>query len=128
MPFTAKQQEFLDNATHRWNIKEGATRSGKTYLDYFVIPLRIRRLIGQEGLVIILGNTRGTLQRNIIEPLQNMWGPELVSNIRVDNTAYMFGEKVYCLGADKANQVDRLRGSSIIQDYQWNWRKSLVLD
>ncbi|MBQ7257796.1 MAG: PBSX family phage terminase large subunit [Abditibacteriota bacterium] len=113
MPFTAKQQEFLDNATHRWNIKEGATRSGKTYLDYFVIPLRIRRLIGQEGLVIILGNTRGTLQRNIIEPLQNMWGPELVSNIRVDNTAYMFGEKVYCLGADKANQVDRLRGSSI---------------
>ena len=38
MAFTRKQREFLEHANHRWNIKEGATRSGKTYLDYFVIP------------------------------------------------------------------------------------------
>lgn len=31
MPFTKKQREYLDNANHRWNIKQGATRSGKTY-------------------------------------------------------------------------------------------------
>ena len=78
MGFTPKQREFLDNANHRWNIKEGATRSGKTYLDYFVIPKRIRRVAGLPGLVVILGNTKGTLQRNIIEPLQDMYGAELV--------------------------------------------------
>ena len=113
MGFTQKQREFLDNASHRWNIKEGATRSGKTYLDYFVIPKRIRRVAGLPGLVVILGNTKGTLQRNVIEPLQDMYGADLVSSIRSDNTAMMFGEKCYCLGADKANQVDRIRGSSI---------------
>lgn len=113
MPFTEKQREFLDNANHRWNIKEGATRSGKTYLDYFVIPKRIRRVAGLPGLVVILGNTKGTLQRNVIEPLQDMYGTELVSSIRSDNTAMLFGEKCYCLGADKANQVDRIRGASI---------------
>ena len=113
MPFTAKQREFLDNANHRWNIKEGATRSGKTYLDYFVIPKRIRRVAGLPGLTVILGNTKGTLQRNVIEPLQDMYGTELVSSIRSDNTAMLFGEKCYCLGADKANQVDRIRGASI---------------
>lgn len=113
MPFTPKQREFLDNANHRWNIKEGATRSGKTYLDYFVIPKRIRRVAGESGLVVILGNTKGTLQRNIIEPLQSMYGISLVSNIRSDNTAMMFGERCYCLGADKISQVDRIRGSSI---------------
>lgn len=113
MPFTKKQREFLDNANHRWNIKEGATRSGKTYLDYYVIPKRIRRVAGLDGLVVILGNTKGTLQRNVIEPLQNIYGEELVSNIRSDNTSFMFGEKVYCLGADKINQVNRIRGSSI---------------
>ena len=113
MPFTKKQREFLDNANHRWNIKSGATRSGKTYLDYFCIPKRIRSVSGKEGLVVLLGNTKGTLQRNIIEPLQNIWGTGLVSDIKSDNTAYMFGEKVYCLGADKVNQVNRIRGSSI---------------
>lgn len=113
MAFTKKQREFLDNANHRWNIKEGATRSGKTYLDYFVIPLRIRRVAGLEGLTVLLGNTKGTLERNIIAPLQDKYGTALVSSIRSDNTATLFGEKCYCLGADKANQMDRIRGSSI---------------
>ena len=113
MGFTAKQREFLDHANHRWNIKEGATRSGKTYLDYFVIPKRIRRVAGLPGLVVLLGNTKGTLQRNLMEPLQALYGTALVSGIRSDNTALLFGEKAYCLGADKANQVDRIRGSSI---------------
>ena len=76
MAFSKKQQEYLNCATHRWNIKSGATRSGKTYLDYFVIPKRLRAASGKDGLVIILGNTKGTLQRNIIEPLQKMWGEE----------------------------------------------------
>lgn len=111
--FTVKQKEFLRDGNHRWNIKSGATRSGKTYLDYFVIPKRIRALHGQEGLIVFLGNTKGTLSRNIIEPLQSIWGDKLVSNIGTDNKAYLFGEQVYCLGADKVNQVDKLRGSSI---------------
>ena len=40
--FTDKQIEYLNKANHRWNIKHGATRSGKTYLDYYII--RITRL------------------------------------------------------------------------------------
>lgn len=113
MAFTEKQREFLNSANHRWNFKTGATRSGKTYLDYFVIPKRIRRVKDLPGLVVILGNTKGTLQRNIIEPLQDLYGTDLVSSIRSDNTATLFGEKCHCLGADKINQVDKIRGSSI---------------
>ena len=113
MPFSDMQQEYFYKATHRWDVKSGATRSGKTYMDYYLIPKRLRAVSGKEGLNVILGNTRGTLQRNIIEPLQRIWGINLVSDIHSDNTAAMFGEKVYCLGADKANQVDRIRGSSI---------------
>lgn len=113
LSLTSKQKEFWKNANCRWNIKSGATRSGKTFLDYYLIPKRIRAVAGKDGLNVILGNTKGTLQRNIIEPLQNIWSPELVSDIKSDNTAVFFGEKVYCLGADKVNQVDKLRGSSI---------------
>ena len=113
MQLSEMQKEFWREANHRWNIKSGATRSGKTFLDYFIIPKRIRAVADKEGLVVILGNTKGTLQRNIIEPLQNIYGTVLVSDIRSDNTAMVFGEKCYCLGADKVNQVNRIRGSSI---------------
>lgn len=113
MPFSEKQREFLDNANHRWNIKSGATRSGKTYIDLYVIPKRIRSVSGKDGLNVLLGNTKSTLQRNIIEPLQELWGVKNISDIRSDNTATIMGEKVYCLGADKISQVDKLRGSSI---------------
>jgi len=110
--FSPKQQEFLDNANRRWNIKTGATRSGKTYLDYFVIPKRIRGVADKEGLVVILGNTKGTLQRNVIEPLQKIWGTELVTDIKSDNTAFLFGEKCYCLGTDNVRRVNQIRGSA----------------
>lgn len=113
LKLTPKQQQFWLNSNKRWNIKCGATRSGKTYLDFYLIPKRIRAVSGMDGLYVMLGNTKSTLQRNIIEPLQNIWGTELVSNIRSDNTATLFGEKVHCIGADKVNQVDRIRGSSI---------------
>lgn len=110
--FSVKQREFLDNADRRWNVKYGATRSGKTYLDYYVIPKRIRNVTGKQGLIVILGNTKGTLQRNVIEPLQNIWGTELVSDIKSDNTAFLFGEKSYCLGADNIKHVNKIRGAS----------------
>lgn len=117
MGFSAKQREFLDGADHRWNIKAGATRSGKTYLDYYVIPKRIKRVRGLPGLIVLLGNTKGTLQRNVIDPLQDMYGTSLVSSIRSDNTAMLFGEKCYCLGADNKKHVDRIRGMSIKYAY-----------
>ncbi|MDO4542264.1 MAG: PBSX family phage terminase large subunit [Bacillota bacterium] len=113
LSLTSKQKEYWKYANKRWNIKSGATRSGKTYLDYYMIPRRIRAVADKDGLVMILGNTKTTLQRNIIEPLQSIWGAQLVSDIRSDNTAYLFGEKVHCLGADKVNQVNKLRGSGI---------------
>ena len=113
MQLSPKQKEFWNQPFHRWNIKHGATRTGKTYLDFFMIPRRIRERAGKEGLVVQIGNTKGTLQRNVIDPMIELYGTGLVSPIRSDNTAMMFGEKVYCLGADTKKHVNRLRGASI---------------
>ena len=91
MQLSSKQKEFWNNANHRWNIKSGATRSGKTYLDYFIIPKRIRATKGQ-GLIVILGNTQRTLERNILDPMRQIYGNKLVGNISSDNT-YTFERK-----------------------------------
>lgn len=107
------QRDFWRSCNHRWNIKTGATRSGKTYQDYFLIPRRLLAVAGKEGLNVILGNTRETIRRNVLIPMQTMYGAEYVGNLRADNSCEMFGEKVFCLGADSVNRVDRLRGSSI---------------
>lgn len=111
------QNEFWRNCNHRWNIKEGATRSGKTYMDYFLIAKRIRSTHGKQGLRVLIGNTRSTLERNIIDPMREIYGTELIGVLRQNNTLDMFGEKVYALGADKVSQVAKLQGSGIIYCY-----------
>lgn len=115
MNYTPKQNEYIREAqAHRWGIKTGAVRSGKTFLDVAdTIPRNIRERIGKPGLVVILGNTKGTLQRNVIAPMQDLYGSRLVSDIRSDNTAQIFGETCFCLGADNIRHVNRIRGSSI---------------
>ena len=85
MKLSGKQKEFWNNCNARWNIKSGATRSGKTYLDYYLIPKRIRATKGQ-GLIVILGNTKGTIERNLLEPMRNIYGTGLVGNVSSDNT------------------------------------------
>ena len=81
-------------------------------MDYYLIPKRILDCRGN-GLIVLLGNTRGTLNRNILEPMRNIWGKELIGNIGADNTVNMFGRKVHTLGADKITQVQKLQGAGI---------------
>lgn len=117
MPFSPKQQEYLDNATHRWNVKTGATASGKTFLDYaYVIPRRIENCVG-EGLIVLIGNNINSIERNVLAPMREIW-PGLVSPIRQgSNTAQIFGKRCFIMGADKVNQVARLQGTTIEYAY-----------
>lgn len=111
MPLTAKQNDYLMNYTHRWNFKGGATGSGKTYLDVCAtIPKRLEATRG-EGLIVLMGNTRGTLERNILDPMREVW-PGLVGNIRADNTVDVWGKKCYALGADNKKHVQRIQGAT----------------
>ena len=115
MPLTKMQQEYLQSCTHRYNVKCGATGSGKSYVDIAVtIPQRIMAAKG-EGLLVMIGNTRSTLERNILEPMRSLYTQDVVGNIRHDNTATIFGRKVYCLGADKSNSVAKIQGAT----FEW---------
>ena len=70
---STKQREYLTHCNYRWNLKIGATGSGKSWLDYaVVIPKRLCALRGQ-GAAVMLGNTQGTLARNILEPMRDIW-------------------------------------------------------
>lgn len=114
---SSKQQEYLKNCNHRWNIKIGATGSGKSWLDYaYVIPKRMMALKGQ-GASVILGNTQGTAIRNILEPMRELHGETLVTEVNSRNWCRIYGRKVYVLGADNKTHINRIRGMTIEYAY-----------
>jgi PBSX family phage terminase large subunit len=117
MPLSAKQAEYLRCATHRWNFKVGAARAGKTYCDYFLIPMRIRAC-PKEGAVVLMGHTVGTLCRNLLDPMRKLWGESLVgATSGKSSSVTLFGRRCYLLGADKVSCAEKLRGSSIVYCY-----------
>lgn len=126
MQLSRKQNEYIVNATHRWNIKSGAVRSGKSYVDTaFVIPFRIRERTGKPGLNIILGVSKESIERNVLQPMREIYTSELIGTINNRNIARICGGDVYCLGAEKISQVAKIQGSSIKYCYgdeiaKWN--------
>lgn len=118
MIISEKQKEYIRNAIHRYNIKIGARRCGKTYLDIlYMIPKRIIERKGKDGLNVIFGVSKGTIERNVLQPLREIYGKELITAINSQNIVYLFGEEVYCLGCEKANQVSKIQGTSIKYAY-----------
>lgn len=126
MQLSKKQNEYIVNATHRWNIKSGAVRSGKSFVDTaFVIPFRIRERAGKPGLNVILGVSKESIERNVLQPMREIYTSKLIGTINNRNVAIICGEEVYCLGAEKVSRVSQIQGASIKYCYgdeiaKWN--------
>lgn len=126
LQLSPKQNEFITNATRRWNLKVGAVRSGKSFVDVtYTIPARLRAGHGKEGLNVILGVSRETIERNVLQPMRELYTDRLIGMINSRNIARVCGEDVYCLGAEKVSQVAKIQGSSIKYCYgdeiaKWN--------
>lgn len=114
---STKQTEYLQHCNHRWNIKVGATGSGKSWIDYAVVIAKRIMACRGEGAIVLMGNTRGTLCRNIIDPMREIWGEALVGNLRADSTIMLFGKRAHVLGADNKKHVARIQGMTIEYAY-----------
>lgn len=126
MQLSKKQNEYIMSATHRWNIKSGAVRSGKSFVDTaYIVPKRIRERAGLPGLSVIMGVSKESIERNVLQPMREIYTSDLIGNINNRNVARVCGEDVYCLGAEKVSQVAKIQGASIKYCYgdeiaKWN--------
>ena len=112
--FSPHQTTYIANATHRYNFKLGAVRSGKSFVDVaYTIPARLRNVRNEPGLNVILGVSKETIERNVLEPMREIYTSDLVSTINSRNIATVCGVPVYCLGAEKITQVSKIQGMSI---------------
>lgn len=128
-----KQNEFIREAHSRWNFKIGAVRSGKSFEDIaYQIISEIRARAGLDGLNVILGVSKSTIERNVLKPMREIYTEALVGNINSNNIAIVAGEEVYCLGAEKISQVAKIQGASIKYCYgdevaKWNEEVFIML-
>lgn len=126
LKLSPKQNEYIREAQHRLNFKVGAVRSGKSFVDVtYMIPRRIRTVSGRDGLNVILGVSKETIERNVLQPMRERYTDALVGTINSRNVARVCGEDVYCLGAEKISQLGKVQGMSIKYLYgdeiaKWN--------
>lgn len=117
LPLSRKQlKSIAQSARHRIAIWSGAIRSGKTIasLVAFLIALSVAP---STGLVIIAGRSLQTIERNLIDPLQDpsLFGvfSQYVQHTRGSTTAVILGRTVHLVGASDARAEGRLRGASV---------------
>ena len=86
---------------------------------------RIRKVKDKSGLCLIMGVSRETIERNVLQPMRERYTDRIVGNINSRNIANVFGQDVYCLGAEKVSQVAKVQGMSVKYCYgdeiaKWN--------
>ncbi len=124
--FSNKQKEYIQKANRRYNFKIGAVRSGKSYVDIAnTIPSRLLAVKDKDGLNVIMGVSKESIERNVLQPMREIYGGTYITQINSRNRAFFFGIPIYCLGAEKANAVNQLQGMSIKYCYgdeiaKWN--------
>jgi PBSX family phage terminase large subunit len=121
LPLSRKQirsiVEAQDAPLALWS---GAVSSGKT------IASLVAFLIGivtapEQGLILIVGRTLQTIERNIIDPLQTatLFGPLAthVAHTPGSTTAVILGRTVHLVGASDARSEGRIRGATVALAY-----------
>lgn len=110
-PFSPKQLDFIRNSHARLCIADGAVRSGKT------IACNVRWLqylaTGPKGDLCMMGKTRDTLQRNVLNTLFDIVGDE---NYHWENKQAgeltLLGRRCYCFGAANEEAESKIRGAT----------------
>ena len=114
MKFSQKQNEFIRQSIHRYNLKIGAVRSGKSYVDIaYTVPSRLRKVKDEDGLNFIIGVSKETIERFVLQPMREIYTSAIVGNINSRNIAMVCGVPVYCIGAARKSQLAQIQGASI---------------
>lgn len=113
--FSQKQADVLINATARWNLLTGAVSSGKTYVSYWLLLKRCRTLPNGPGLLV--GKTERTLRRNVLDPMRELFGADIVSNVDGAGQVTIAGRRFYVAGANDDRAVTKIQGLTLVYAY-----------
>lgn len=120
LPLSPKQIRSIADAQARINIWHGAIRSGKTIASLVAFLIAIA-VAPKSGLVVIVGRSLQTIERNVLDPLMDeaLFGPvaRLIHHTRGATTAVILGRTVHLIGAADSRAEGRLRGMTACLAY-----------
>ena len=108
---TIKQRAILHHSNKKKpliTILEGAVRSGKTWLNNLLWLQHIWSFKNKGFDFIITGHTIGSIERNVLKPLYDMFGID--TKLNKHNQFKMFGNTLNCFGADKMDAYKVMTG------------------
>lgn len=112
-PLSDKQIDFFGQSNSFVNVAEGAVRSGKTHvcLHRFVT----HSLEAPPGNMMIIGKTLDTIERNVIDPLQQ----DVYPSAKYVKGRYVKinGRKIALVGANDEAAESKVRGSTLAGAY-----------
>lgn len=114
-PLEGKAKRSMKASTARFNIWEGAVRSGKTIVS--IIRWMRYVLKGPAGNLAMIGKTERTLKRNVIDPIIELVGTKRARYLVGAGEFWLFGRRIYVCGANDVKAVDKLRGLTLAGAY-----------
>lgn len=107
---------IVESAEQKISLWVGAVSAGKTIASLFAFLVAVRQTRGT-GRIIIVGKTLQTIERNIIEPLQDakLFGPlaAAVEHTTGSGDATILGKNVKLVGANDVRAEEKIRGSTV---------------
>ena len=121
LPLSPKQiASIVESQDAPLALWSGAVSSGKTIASLLAFLIRLT-VAPDHGLIVIVGRTLQTIERNLIDPLQSqhLFGPlaRHVHHTTGATTAVILGRTVHLVGASDARAEGRIRGATIALAY-----------
>lgn len=112
-----KQVTSCREASARLNIWEGSVSSGKTYCSIWKWLSWLVNEAPKRGSFLMSGKTERTLQRNIIDPIQEMIGDTRFHLNRASGVINYYGRTIYIAGANDERAENKIRGLTLAGAY-----------
>jgi PBSX family phage terminase large subunit len=121
LPLSRKQiRSIVESQDAPISLWSGAVSSGKTIASLVAFLLAVVAA-PDHGLIVIVGRTLQTIERNILDPLMShhLFGPlaRHVHHTNGSTTAVILGRTVHLVGASDARAEGRIRGATIALAY-----------
>jgi len=113
--FSEKQIDVMANCTATINLLEGAVRSGKTIASIIAVVNLI--VNGPHGNILFVGKTDRTLFRNILQPIEEIYGPSNFKFRRGTGEGEIFGRHFYTAGANDERAYTKIQGLTLYLAY-----------
>lgn len=122
LPLSRKQIVSIVEAqqTPQLALWMGAVASGKTFASLFAFLVALKDAPAS-GLIVMVGRTLQTIERNLLDPLQDerLFGifADEVHHTPGSSTAVILGKTVHLIGAADARAEGRIRGATVALAY-----------